>query len=106
MGSVRDEFPVPDQYLQCIIPLKEALDVATENPDDFNQIVAHVGMAHAEIDRLFGESVWEGHEEYFVDLQHRLETAEQEEYPDLIREGVQRFLDETADVDDLTEGLI
>lgn len=101
-----DEIPVPDEYLQCIEPFKQALDAAEQEPDDLNQILEYVGMAHAEVRRLFDDTDWGGRDEYFDDLRRRLEVADPEEYQAILSGAVEQFLEETADVDDLMEEFV
>lgn len=101
-----DEIPVPDEYLQCIEPLKQALDAAEQDPEDLNQIREYVRMAHAEVQRLFDEGEWSERDEYFADLHRRLEAADSEEYAAILTGAVERFLDETADVDELMEQFV
>lgn len=101
-----DEIPVPDEYLQCIEPFKQALEAAQQDPQDLQQILEYVEMAHAEIQRLFDDTDWEERDTYFADLRSRLEAADPDEYPGLLRGAVERFLKETADVDDLMEKFV
>lgn len=101
-----DEIPVPDEYLQCIEPFKQALDAAEQEPEDLNQVLEYIEMAHAEVRRLFDDADWDGRDEYFADLRRRLEAADPDEYPAILSGAVERFLDETADVDDLMEEFV